>query len=57
MQNDKDLFSEDIDNEIIVEYFYDRPEREDFGMLFQRVMKKLNRINQKIDLKSNDADD
>lgn len=57
MEDDKELFSEDIDNNVIDEYFYDRPSKEDYGILFRHVMKKLNRLSEKIDLILNDADD
>ncbi len=50
MEDDKELFSDDIDNMVIDEYFYGCPSKEDYGMLFRHVMKKLNRLNQKIDL-------
>ncbi|MCP4254561.1 MAG: hypothetical protein GY775_14385 [Candidatus Scalindua sp.] len=56
MEGDKELFSEDIYNKIIDEYFYSKCQSTaDYGMIFQRVMKKLNRINQKIELKSKGA--
>lgn len=56
MEDDKELFSDDIDNMVIDKYFYDRPSKEDYGMIFRHVMKKLNRLNEKIDLVLNGAD-
>ena len=56
MQNDKELFSEDVDNKVIDDHFYSACQSTaDYGKIFERIMKKLNRMNQKIELKSNGA--
>jgi hypothetical protein len=57
MQNDKDLFSDEIDKDVIDKYFYGKCQSTaDYGKIFERIMKKLNRMNQMIELKSKGID-
>ncbi len=56
MEDDNDMFSEDIDIDLIHENYYCGNDDSDYGILFKRIMQKMNRINQKIDMQSEDSD-
>ena len=57
MEDDNDLFSEDTDIDLIHENYYSCHNEPDFGILLKCIMQKLNRINQKIDMQSEDSGD